>query len=158
MTSIIIAVGIASCFFGMFIAELLKGYLGFGNLFKKQKNNWVGFDLDGTLAVSENGKFDPKKNGEPVPEMVSLVRKYLDKGVEVKIFTARISTNGTFLSLYHAVVGIYHIQLWSEKYLGQKLEVTCIKDPKMNIFYDDRAVQVQKDTGIIIAENKSHSS
>lgn len=149
---------IVSCVSGIFIAELLRRYFGFHSFFKKQKNNWVGFDLDGTLAISENGKFNPKKIGESVPEMVSLVKKYLDKGVEVKIFTARISTNGTFLSVYHAIVGRYYIRLWSEKHLGQKLEVTCIKDPKMNIFYDDRAVQVKKDIGTIIVESNSFFS
>lgn len=51
---------------------------------------WIGFDLDGTLA-----KYDGWKGidniGEPVKPMVDLIKKLHDEGKVVKILTARVA-------------------------------------------------------------------
>lgn len=103
---------------------------------------WIGVDLDGTLARYDTWR-GPETIGPPIPEMVERVLALLYQGWEVRIFTARVSDdpNGTALG---------HIQRWCEKHLGVKLPVTCIKDYNMVLFYDDRAVQVEPNTGKIL--------
>lgn len=58
---------------------------------------WTGVDLDGTLAVLDrNASYD--EVGEPVPAMMALVRKMINNGIRVKIFTARPRTRNRFPS------------------------------------------------------------
>lgn len=106
---------------------------------------WVGFDLDGTLA-----KYDEWRGiehiGEPIMEMVMRLKKYLDEGVEVKIFTARCA-QPTDRECQEA---IRYIKAWCLKYIGVELEVTNVKDPLMIKLYDDRAVTVVENTGEVI--------
>jgi uncharacterized protein with NRDE domain len=135
---------------GIAISEVLRYLFGFHSFFKKQKKSWVGFDLDGTLATTTNRKFDPKDIGEPVPQMIELVKKYLDEGKDVKIFTARVSTNGTGLSVYNTIVGRRHIKSWARKHIGKNLEIVCMKDSRMSVCYDDLSVQVKQNTGELI--------
>jgi hypothetical protein len=102
------------------------------------KDGWIGVDLDGTLA-----RYDGWNNGEigiPVPAMVARVQKWLAAGVEVKIFTARVSDDphGTQRAA---------IQVWCKRHIGQVLDVTNCKDYKMIQLWDDRAVQVVLNTG-----------
>lgn len=40
------------------------------------------------------------------------------------------------------------IEQWCEKYLGQKLPVTCSKDFGMLELWDDRAIQIVSNTGL----------
>lgn len=51
---------------------------------------WVGFDLDGTLA-----KYDKWQGidhiGEPIAPMVRLRKRYHERGMKVKILTARVA-------------------------------------------------------------------
>lgn len=44
------------------------------------------------------------------------------------------------------------IQDWTEKHLGARLTVTCVKDLHMIELWDDRAVQVVVNTGRTLAE------
>jgi len=100
---------------------------------------WIGVDLDGTLA--EYGEWQGEDHiGEPIEPMVKRVRDWLDEGIEVKIFTARVAEDeeGTVREL---------VEKWSEKHLGQKLQVTNKKDHEMLELWDDRAVQVIPNTG-----------
>jgi hypothetical protein len=99
---------------------------------------WIGVDLDGTLAQYD--KYNGTNIGEPIPLMLIRVKKWLKKGQKVKIFTARIAHDE---SEEHK----REIDKWCKKHLGQKLEVTCVKDFGMKELWDDRAIQVQKNTG-----------
>jgi hypothetical protein len=103
--------------------------------------SWIGVDLDGTLA--EYVKYDGTNIGEPVPVMLKRVMDWLAEGTKVKIFTARVS---------HDEDGEHQkeIDKWCKKHIGQKLEVTCIKDFGMIQLWDDRAVSVEKNTGEIV--------
>lgn len=120
--------------------------------------SWIGIDLDGTLA-EDNGKFP--EIGAPVPAMVLLVKKLLAQGREVRIFTARAAITGrrdvgpevakywphgelVFVSQQRQA-----IEAWCEEHLGQALPVTAQKDFDMLHFYDDRAVQVETNTGMV---------
>lgn len=96
---------------------------------------WIGVDLDGTLASDASD--DNMAIGEPVPEMAARVRRWHQAGVKVKIFTARASNP----------VEIPKIKAWL---LANKLpdfEITNIKDYQMVELWDDRAVEVIKNTG-----------
>lgn len=110
---------------------------------------WYAVDFDGTLAYSGTKVWDGPL-GDPIYEMVDRVRKWLDEGKEVRIFTARVSPfdkNGT----PQTVAGLKEIRNrigdWTEKYIGKRLDCTCQKDHWVVQIWDDRAVQVIRDTG-----------
>ena len=112
---------------------------------------WIGVDLDGTLA--EYRGFEGHENiGKPVPAMLELVRGWLAEDIKVKIFTARVSGNTA-----DAERARYYVKKWLEKECGiTDMEVTCIKDYYMVELYDDRAVQVEFNTGKILNESTMH--
>ncbi|WP_244154254.1 hypothetical protein [Desulfospira joergensenii] len=102
---------------------------------------WIGVDLDGTLAVYDNSS-SLDTVGEPVPAMVALVRKMINNGIRVKIFTAR-AVDPEQLPI---------IRKWLKTHQLPELEITNIKDYHMLKLYDDRAVQVEKNTGRLITD------
>lgn len=55
---------------------------------RDEGKGWVGVDLDGTLAHYDEFRGDDHV-GEPIEPMVRRVRKMLDEGKDVRIFTAR---------------------------------------------------------------------
>jgi FMN phosphatase YigB (HAD superfamily) len=107
---------------------------------------WVGFDLDGTLAHYDEW-VDHVSIGEPVPRMVSLLKKYLARGMEVRIFTARGTewrpSDPRFKETMNA------IEIWCEHHIGQKLPITSAKDLNCVALYDDHAYGVITNTGIV---------
>jgi hypothetical protein len=108
---------------------------------------WIGVDLDGTLAKYD-GWVGVDHIGDPVPLMVSRVKQWLKEGHEVRIFTARVSQVNRDLDQLHRCYN--NIQAWCKKHIGEALEVTCEKDLNMIELYDDRAVQVEANTGLIV--------
>lgn len=111
-------------------------------------DGWVGCDLDGTLAHYEGGPLLPI--GKPVPLMVERVRMCLKLGLEVRVFTARVSDpdRRTQAKVVEA------IEAWCEEHLGQKLKITNIKDFSCIEIWDDRAVQVEPNTGRLIGSSR----
>lgn len=75
--------------------------------------------------------------------MVERVRRWLARGERVKIFTARFHGHGM-----NGQDVVTPIEQWCEKYLGQKLPVTCSKDFGMLELWDDRAIQIVSNTGL----------
>lgn len=108
---------------------------------------WIGVDLDGTLAVDLPGRFEPGKIGAPVPLMLARVQRWLAQGKDVRIMTARVSHDGTNERRYYAQQARHAIEQWCEHHLGRKLPITNEKDFMMRELWDDRAVQVTKNTG-----------
>ncbi len=53
-------------------------------------NGWIGVDLDGTLARYD-GWVGVMHVGDPVPAMLDRVQRWLEQGLDVRIFTARVS-------------------------------------------------------------------
>lgn len=102
-------------------------------------SGWIGVDLDATLA-----RYDGWKGGvhigEPIPTMVNRVKGWLEEGRDVRIFTARISGPD-------ANAQVHAIRAWSATHLGRELPITNVKDMQMDELWDDRAVQVEKNTG-----------
>lgn len=106
-------------------------------------SGWIGVDLDGTLAYYDGWK-GIEHIGEPVPAMMDRVRYWIENGTEVRIFTARVSSNDPDVVRY--------IHEWCRKHGLPELQVTCKKDFAMVQLYDDRCVQVEMNTGRLVAE------
>lgn len=113
---------------------------------------WIGVDLDGTLAHYERWTA-VTHIGDPIWPMVERVKNWLREGKQVKIFTARIAEpNGggchtcgcpTFVN----EDAVEAIERWCVEHIGQILEVTNVKDRFMVELWDDRAVQVAPNEG-----------
>ena len=107
----------------------------------------IAVDFDGTLAMYDGYK-GPEHVGEPVPKMLDLVKGWLTSGKTVKIMTARVNPKDKDAGLARKA-----IERWCEKYLGMVLPITHEKDRWMTVLYDDRARQVEKNTGRIVGYN-----
>ena len=106
-------------------------------------DNVLYVDLDGTLAKRQS-PFNPLTVGEPVPKMVAAVKAELKKGRVVKLFTARASTMDAAAEKA--------IKAWLREQGLAALEITCEKKPEMGELWDDRARQVEVDTGNFITK------
>lgn len=105
-------------------------------------SGWIAVDLDGTLAHYE-GWQGIDHIGPPVPAMLERVKRWLAEGREVRIFTARVGV--TDVRERHGV--IVAIDNWSRTHIGRVLPITNVKDFGMVELWDDRAVQVEANTG-----------
>lgn len=110
---------------------------------------WVGIDLDRTLAFFEEWK-GPRHIGEPIPKTVLLVKQILADGYRVKIFTARVSPMALRLNKVTEAEVAGYIQDWTEKHLGLRLEVTCVKDLACHLIFDDIAFHVEPNKGPVV--------
>ena len=97
---------------------------------------WIGVDLDGTLAHYTT--WEGTKIGAPIPLMVERVKGWLAKGLVVKVLTARDESEHL------------NISAWCYNNIGTCLQVTNSKDRYMIALWDDRAVQVKKNTGEVV--------
>ena len=101
----------------------------------------IVFDLDGTLAKYDGWK-GVEHIGEPIGPMVALAKKLHDKGVKIKIFTARVAYPDT------SDVARRRIEEWCADILGFAPPVTNEKDGLMVTCFDDRSLQVLPNTGV----------
>lgn len=109
-------------------------------------DGWYGVDLDGTLAQYDGWR-GPDHIGDPIPSMVARVRRWLEQGREVRIFTARCHVDGRADRTREQVVTA--IEVWCERHIGQKLPVTNVKDFGMIQLWDDRCVAIIPNTGVV---------
>lgn len=107
-----------------------------------QIRTWIGVDLDGTLAVYDGFKGETHI-GAPILPMVIRVRLWLAAGLDVRLFTARAHEASEEC--------LQAMRDWCREHLGQEIPITATKDHGMVAFYDDRAVQVARNTGAIIS-------
>lgn len=117
----------------------------------------IAVDFDGTLAKKTGIDTSSTELGPPVPAMVERVKKWIKEGHETIIFTARIYPVGTLeeLTAPKKMTEEGHekhdlIRDWVKRHVGKTLEVTCIKHHTMDAFYDDLAIQVERDTGKLV--------
>lgn len=115
---------------------------------KHDDGGWTGVDLDGTLAVDDGAPMQPGHIGSPIPLMLHRVKKWIEEGRDVRIVTARVSSNGSNEDNFKAQQSRYAIQEWCKHFIGHVLPVTCSKDYMMVELWDDRAVQVNRNTGV----------
>jgi hypothetical protein len=102
-----------------------------------EEKQWIGVDLDGTLAMAEPWQ-GFEHIGKPVPNMVKRLNVWVGMGYTVKIVTARAA---------EPEVATPPIKAWLKKHGLPDLEVTNAKDMDMIELWDDRAVQVIPNTG-----------
>ena len=107
---------------------------------------WIGFDLDGTLA--DNTEWQGIDHvGKPLKETLARLKQHLAEGEDVRIFTARVNPRQTEREILEARMAI---KVWCNKYIGRELPITCEKDWDLKLFYDDRAIQAERNTGRIL--------
>jgi len=113
-------------------------------------NGWIGVDLDGTLAryVGWQGA---EHIGDPVPLMLERVKSRIDAGLDIRIFTARVSSKNPTRN-----ESIFAIQEWCKKHVGIELPITSEKDYGMIELWDDRCVQVIPNEGVTILDRISY--
>lgn len=119
----------------------------------KQENTspgWIGVDLDGTLAHYE-GWQGATHVGEPIEPMLLRVQHWLSQGKDVRIFTARVANPADSTMVAQDVLASrFAIEAWCLHHLGKVLPITCCKDFGMVELWDDRCVQVETNTGMVI--------
>jgi phosphoribosylamine--glycine ligase len=126
--------------------QSLKDYRELHHILTGEDGEWIGVDLDGTLAEYSGWS---NEIGAPIPKMIQRVKRWIAEGKEVRILTARGSVDGQGASAkYEQLMRIYD---WVEAFIGEPLEVTCKKDPSMMRLYDDRVKQVEAGTGELVA-------
>jgi GH24 family phage-related lysozyme (muramidase) len=108
------------------------------------KRETIAVDLDATLAHYSHWK-GPTKIGKPVPKMVERIHKWIKDGKKVIIFTARANDKRS----------IQAIKKWLKENNLPALKITNIKTPDITEIWDDRAVPIEKNTGMIknVSEN-----
>ncbi len=104
---------------------------------EEKSKPWIGVDLDGTLAEWTGWK-GLDNIGKPIPLMLARVKFWLERGITVKIFTARASDEAN---------GIPPIKKWLADNGLPELEITNKKDFDMVELWDDRVIQVVQNTG-----------
>ncbi len=115
----------------------------------RKRRDWIGVDLDGTLAHYDKWR-GVAHIGAPIPAMVERVKRWLSEGRTVKIMTARAAPRDDGSEETAA----FFIRRWCQEHLGQELEVTCVKDGYMVELWDDRAVSVEENTGRALAPSR----
>lgn len=113
--------------------------------FDFRNGGWIGIDLDRTLAHYDKWR-GPTHIGEPIPEMVQFVKKLIDEGHEVRIFTARMSEYEVYVRDQIEKT----IADWTEKHIGHRLFATCVKDYGCKAIFDDIAFHTVPNTGKIV--------
>ena len=141
---------------------------------------WIGFDLDGTLAIYD--KWEGIDHiGAPIAPMVELAKRLHADGKKVKIVTARVAPRdnpeirtvvphdvpGYAANVTRApdnpepLAGIYayttwtawhFIADWCAQHLGFVPEIVYQKDHLMVTLYDDRVKQVIQNDGTLVAD------
>ncbi len=113
--------------------------------------SWIGVDFDRTLVYNDHFR-GLDHVGAPIPAMVEQVRQWLSVGMDVRIFTARVSHDGSPWRMAQAMVGRMAIEQFCREQFGRVLHVTCEKNWDCAQIWDDRAVQVIPNTGVTIQD------
>ncbi len=102
-------------------------------------------DWDGTM-VEYHGFVGACIYGAPIPTMVNRVRQWIAEGHEVIIFTSRASSEHNPKRVMEECMAI-DVALQD---MGlPRLQVTANKFMRISVFWDDRAIGVERNTGIV---------
>ncbi len=125
------------------LAEVcLKDFRELGKVMGDVDGEWIGVDLDGSIAEYHGWS---EEIGFPIPKMVNRVKRWIADGKEVRILTARGAVGDERFSQ------IRKIHDWLNEHVGHPLEITASKDPELKMLWDDRATQVEKNEGTKVA-------
>ena len=120
---------------------------------------WIGVDFDKTLATEV--EFGPDSVGNPIEPMVNRVKQWLADGEDVRIFTGRVGPHPAYykdgrpFDPDFARKSRAAIEAWCLRVFGRVLPITNKKDLAMKALYDDKAVQVEPNTGRLIGDGVS---
>jgi hypothetical protein len=121
-------------------------------------SGWIGVDFDGTLARYE-GWVHETDCGDPIRSMVARVKEWIERGKDVRIFTARVTAfrnlDGSAGDISPIVTAI---QDWCEQHIGKRLPVTNVKDYGMIELWDDRAVGIETNTGQVRTHHETRKN
>lgn len=109
----------------------------------KNRPETIAFDLDGTLALRQE-PFNPYSVGEPVEAILDLALKAIRDGKRTLCFTARANSKDPKM---HSTV-----RKWLDDHGLEKMKITNIKTPDITKFYDDRAIGVVPDKGLLLTK------
>jgi hypothetical protein len=103
---------------------------------------FVAVDLDRTLAefTWDPKTYMPGKIGNPLLTRCAQVRSWIDRGVPVKIFTARIASNNPRIKDGPVRVAI---DQWCIRVFGRMLPVVSEKEYGCRLLVDDIALPVE---------------
>lgn len=100
----------------------------------------IAVDLDGTLAHYDGWK-GIEHIGPVIPEVANAMERAQDEGAEVHLFTARVSDPEDAAEAHQV------ISKWAEENHFNFASITAVKHKFFTEFWDDRAIQVIKNTG-----------
>ena len=103
----------------------------------------IAVDLDGTLAHYDGWK-GIGHIGCVIPEVANAMERAQDEGAEVHLFTARVSDPEDAAEA-HAV-----ISKWAAANHFNFASITAVKHKFFTEFWDDRAIQVIKNSGMFV--------
>jgi hypothetical protein len=107
------------------------------------KKRHIAIDLDKTLA-NYNSKWGIIHDiGEPIPKMLNRLKEWINEGVKVTIFTARVGHDNIELNKSQTI----KIQNWLEKHGLPRLDVTANKSHTFTEIWDDKAISVNENDG-----------
>lgn len=126
----------------------------------------IAVDFDGTMSHYDQW-VGPAHVGAPIAKMIERIKGWLAAGKEVRVFTARAypialwAPGGVIgpdwlVPMQHSIRGaeceqaIHAIRQFCAQHIGHVLPITCIKDYSTDEIYDDRACQVEKNTGELV--------
>lgn len=103
----------------------------------------IAVDLDGTLA--QYADWDEGEIGSPIPVMVERVKRWLDQGQDVCIFTARVCNGDP--EGHRIRIAIWLNDALGIRYAQQIKKITAEKTWDIHEIWDDRAIGVVPNTG-----------
>lgn len=119
--------------------------------FHGHSKKWLAVDLDGTLAYYDGWK-GIGHIGDPIKSVADALHIRKKSGWGIAIFTARVSDPS------EAIEAERQIWAWLAKHHIDVDGITCVKHKHFVEFWDDRAVQVIKNTGEFVINTKGDGS
>lgn len=109
----------------------------------EEKEAYILVDWDRTLVKYDSWEKNKTSFGQPIAIMVERVQRWLHTGMEVRIFTARVSHPEMDRNNYERK----QIEEACKKMFGQELKVQNWKCFRCIAIWDDLAVTVEPNTG-----------
>lgn len=100
----------------------------------------IYIDFDGTTATQKDGY--QREIGEPIMPMIDRINKWIKQGHNITIFTARAENMNISEKL--------DIEMFCVKYFGRVLPITAIKHHECDLYIDDKAIRVERNTGKLL--------